>query len=130
MIRMVVLVLDGLDKSAAVLEAWEEAGVSGITILESTGMGRVRSRMAMRDDAPLMPSLAWLLQHREEQHRTIFTLVESDEMVDRLIQVTQTITGDLDAPNRGILFVLPVLQAVGLAHPPASSGAAELSAAE
>lgn len=117
MIRMVVLVLDDLNKSAEVLEAWEQAGVTGITILESTGLGRMKSRLAVRDDAPLMPSLAWLLQHREEQHRTIFTLVESDDMVDRLIAVTQEITGDLDAPNRGILFVLPVLRTVGLAHP-------------
>jgi nitrogen regulatory protein PII len=115
MLHMVVLVLDDLDKSAAVLEAWEAAGVTGITILESTGLGRMKSRLTVRDDAPLMPSLAWLLQHREEQHRTIFTLVESDAMVDRLVDATQKITGDLDAPNRGILFVLPVARAVGLA---------------
>lgn len=35
-------------------------------------------------------------------------------MVDRLIKVTQQITGGLDAPNRGVLFVLPVARAIGL----------------
>ena len=110
MMQMVVLVLDNLEHSAAILEAWEEVGTSGVTILESTGLGRLnRQRMSMRDDLPLMPSLSSVLATREEHHRTIFTIVDSDEMVDRLFEVTQEITGDLTAPNRGIMFVLPVL---------------------
>ena len=53
---LVVFVLDDPDRCQDVLDAWEGAGVKGITILESTGIGRVR-QAGIRDDIPLMPSL-------------------------------------------------------------------------
>ncbi len=111
--HMVLLVLDDVDHCTPVLDAWEAAGVPGITILESTGLGRVR-KSGFRDDLPLFPSFADLMKTREEHHRTLFTVVDSEDMVDRLIKVTQQITGGLDAPNRGVLFVLPVARAIGL----------------
>jgi hypothetical protein len=39
---MILLVLDNREQCPSVLDAWEAAGASGITILESTGLGRVR----------------------------------------------------------------------------------------
>lgn len=41
-------------------------------------------------------------------------MVEGEEMVDRLVKITQEILGDLDKPNTGVLFVLPVSRVVGL----------------
>lgn len=112
--RMVVLVMDSSGKTTDVMDAWQEAGVSGITVWESRGIGRMHEDYHLRDDIPLMPSLSTLLQSREEDHRTIFTLVDGDEMVDKLIAVTEEITGGLDGPNKGILFVLPVLRTIGV----------------
>jgi nitrogen regulatory protein PII len=111
--HMVLLVLDDVDNCTPVLDAWEAAGVPGITILESTGLGRMRAS-GIRDDLPLLPSIANLLRIREERHRTMFTVVDDEEMVDKLINATQAITGDLEAPNKGVLFVLPVSRAVGV----------------
>lgn len=112
---MVMLVLDDIDRCPLVFDAWEKAGTRGITILESTGLGRVRRALGMRNDLPLMPTLRTLLHSREERHRTLISVVESEEMVDRLIEATEAITGDLCEPNRGVLFVLPVVRAVGVA---------------
>lgn len=114
MYQLVVLVMQELEKASQVIKAWEKAGVSGITIVESTGIGRERAERAYRDDLPIMPSLTQLLQTREEEHRTIFTVVDNDALVGRLVEVTQEITGDLDGPNKGILFVMPVTRAVGV----------------
>ncbi len=114
MYHMVVLVLDELEACSDVLDAWEAANVSGVTIIESTGLGRAHEMRWLRDDFSLMPSLSSLLQSREEQHRTMFTLVDSMEMVDKLFAVTTAITGDLDGPNKGIMFVLPVTRVVGI----------------
>lgn len=113
MYHMVMLVLDNRDKCPRILEAWENAGVGGITIMETTGLGRLR-QSSIRDDIPLLPSIMNLMRTQEEHHRTLFAVVESEEMVDRLIEVTQTVVGDLDAPNQGLLFVLPVSRVVGL----------------
>ena len=114
MYQMVLLVLDDVNNCTSVLDAWEAIGVTGITILDSTGLGRVRAASSYRDDFPLMPSISNLMKSREERHRTMFTVVDSNEMVDKIIQVTQEITGGLDAPNQGVIFVLPVTRAIGL----------------
>lgn len=113
MYQMVMLVVDSVDQTFPVLDAWEALGVGGITIFESTGLGRVR-KSGPRDDLPLMPSLTNLLRGREERHRTIFTVVDSDEMVEKLITTTEGIIGDLDNAHNGFLFVLPVTRVVGL----------------
>jgi len=113
MYHMVMLILDDTNQYSPILEAWEAQGIGGITILESTGLGRVR-KLSIRDDIPLMPSLSRLLQTREERHRTLFTVVETEKMVDNLIAATEAIIGDMENPHNGVIFVLPVSRVVGL----------------
>ncbi|MBK8985466.1 MAG: P-II family nitrogen regulator [Chloroflexi bacterium] len=113
MYQMVMLVIDDVNVCSAVLDAWETAGAPGITILDSTGIGRVR-KAGLRDDMPLLPSIANLMRAREEHHRTLFTVVDKEELVDKLIEIAERIIGDLSQPNKGILFVMPVSRVVGL----------------
>lgn len=113
MYHMILLIVNNPDRCPDVLDAWESAEVPGITILESTGLGNIR-QAGIRDDIPLMPSLADLLRTKEHRHRTMFTVVEGEEKVQEVIQVTQEIMGDLEQPHNGALFVLPVSRVVGL----------------
>ena len=39
---LVVLIVNDIDDCPDILDAWEAAGVLGITIFASTGLGRVR----------------------------------------------------------------------------------------
>jgi hypothetical protein len=110
---LVVLIVDDLEDYPAILEAWQELGVSGATILESSGMGRVKKH-GLRDDIPLIPSLADFLHVREEPHRTIFSVVENEAIVDDMAAAVRKIIGDLDEPYTGFMFVVPVLKAFGL----------------
>lgn len=112
MAYLVVFILDDLTQCPDVLRAWDEAGVSGITILESTGIGRLQK--AIWDDLPLVPALRDLLGTRELHHRTLFTVVRDEEMVDRVIEATQQVVGDLNQPHTGFLFVTPVVRVLGL----------------
>jgi hypothetical protein len=57
--NLIVFVLDCVEQCPDLLNAWEEAGAAGITIVESTGLRRMQA--AMKDDLPLMPSLRDLL---------------------------------------------------------------------
>jgi nitrogen regulatory protein P-II 1 len=111
MAHLVVLVLDNLDHYSEILEAWAATGASGITVLESTGLGRLGG--VMRDDMPLMPSLRDLVANRELHHRTLFTVVEDEALVEQLITSTQRILGDLSQENTGLLFVVPLSRVVG-----------------
>ena len=113
MYHMVMLVLDDVNQCTPIVKAWEDAGVSGITIFESTGMGRMRANTKW-DDISIMPSLMSVLRTREEHHRTIFTVVDSDEMVDKLVEITQSHVGDMMVQNKGVIFVLPVSRVIGM----------------
>ncbi len=110
---MVVLVVNNVDDCPAILDAWEEAGVLGVTILASTGIGHVR-RAGLRDDMPLIPSLRDLLESEEVQHRTLLSVVDSQEMVDKMVAIAQQVIGDLEDPHTGFMFVVPVIQSYGL----------------
>ncbi len=114
---LVVLVLDDPDKTTDVLEHWEGTGVSGVTIFESTGLGRLR-RSGIIDDLPLMPSLGTLLKGREIHHRTLFTVVHDQAQVDALVAATHEVVGDLDRDNTGFMYVVPVSQVYGLRDGP------------
>jgi nitrogen regulatory protein PII len=110
---LVVLIVDNPDDCATILESWDEIGVKGATILDSTGMGRIK-KAGLLDDFPLVPRLQDFLEVREEPHRTIFSVVEDEATVDQMAAVSQHIIGDLDEPHTGFMFVVPVLKAFGL----------------
>ena len=113
---LVLLVLHDLSKLEAVLSAWEEAGVGGVTVISTTGLGRIRERLALRDDMPLIPSLEDLLatEHEQLQNRTLFSIVDSDEAADRLISASEGVLGSLYTPHTGIIAVLPLAKVHGL----------------
>jgi nitrogen regulatory protein PII len=110
---LIVLIVDNPSDYPFILDAWEEIGVTGVTILESTGLGRVR-KAGLRDDLPLMPSLRELFQNDEIRHRTLLSVVNDQSRVDEMVSAAQNVIGDLDGPHTGFLFVVPVLQAYGL----------------
>lgn len=110
---LVVLIVDDPDDCSPILDRWEEIGVSGVTILESTGLGRLR-RAALRDDISIMPSLRDIFSSREVPHRTLLSVVDDQEKVDQMVNSAQEIIGDLHDPSTGFMFVVPVLKAYGL----------------
>jgi hypothetical protein len=71
---LVVLVVDDPDNCEDILEGWEAAGVTGVTILESSGLGHLR-RHGLREDLSIMPSLSDLLAMDEVHHRTLLSVV-------------------------------------------------------
>ena len=54
---MILFVLHDSEKLREVLDAWEEAGISGATVLFNTGIGRIHENQALRDDLPMLPTL-------------------------------------------------------------------------
>lgn len=111
---MIMLVLNDPEQCQEILLAWDEAGAPGITILASSGLGRVRRKMALNEDIPLMPGLEDFLHQEENLHRTLITFVRERTVVDAIIKATESVLGDLNLPHTGILVVLPVLEAYGL----------------
>jgi nitrogen regulatory protein PII len=108
----IVFVLNDPDLCSNILDAWEGAGIRGITFLESSGLGRVR-QAGLREDLPLIPSMNNLLKSAETHHRTLFAVVKDQNKVDAIVEATQSIVGDLELEGTGFLFVIPVSQVYG-----------------
>lgn len=111
---LILYVLHDPTRLNDVLTAWNDTGVSGITILPSTGLKRMQEFIGLREDIPLIPSLEDLMSHEEKLNRTLLTVVKSDEMVDKVLKATEDKIGDLDLPNTGILAVIPLARVYGL----------------
>jgi nitrogen regulatory protein P-II 1 len=112
--RLILFVLHDPEKLRELLEAWTEAGVSGATVLFSTGMGRIQQNQSLRDDLPLMPSLEDFLPKVDSLSRTVFSIVDDATVVEKVISATEHVVGDRYQPNRGLLMVLPVSRVYGL----------------
>ncbi len=109
---MLMMVLDDVSHLDNVLQAWQSAGVHGVTILESTGMQRVIER---RKPSTARGAFGGLFSSMVG-HKTIFAVVEDLEMAEEALQQAEAIIGSLSEPNTGIAFLVPVIAAWGL-HP-------------
>lgn len=111
---MIWFVLHDTSYLVDVLAAWKDAGVQGITILPSTGLRRLEENNILRDDMPLIPSIEDLVSDEETLNRTLFTIVDDELIIDRVVEATQRVVGDLSLPNTGILCSIPLSRVYGL----------------
>ncbi len=112
--QLVSLVVHDPGRVDAIVRAWLEAGVTGMTLLDSSGLGRHMRDHDLRDDLPLFPSMRKVLEGEEHHSRLLFSVVPDGFELERLIEATERVLGPLDRPDSGILFVIPVARAVGL----------------
>jgi hypothetical protein len=112
--QMIWFVLHDASLLGDLLAAWKEIGVLGVTILPSTGLRRLENSDILREDIPLIPSIEDLVSDEETLNRTLFTIVDDDSIIDKVVEVTQKIVGDLNDPNTGILCVIPLGKVYGL----------------
>lgn len=97
---MVMLVLDDPQQLDAVLEAWAERGVTGATIVESTGLHRRRKHIPMR--------YAYAESLVETGNVTLFVAVQDEDMVKSCLAAVEDIVGDLSGPNTGVMMAWPI----------------------
>lgn len=107
--KLLILVLSKTECLDQVLEALNDVGISGATIIDTVGMGRTLSK-----EEPMVGDLKLLEEKGRLEHKTIFTVIKGEKKVEEAIKTIDHIVGGLDNPNTGILFVLPVEKAFGL----------------
>ncbi|MBK9054628.1 MAG: hypothetical protein IPL78_28095 [Chloroflexi bacterium] len=107
---MLWLVLDDSAKLNEVLAAWDEAGAPGITILESTGLNRVLTRLGA---SAAFAGFGAMFGSGQIGHHTLFTIIPDLDLAQTIITATEAVLGSLKEPNTGIAFALPVAQTWG-----------------
>jgi nitrogen regulatory protein PII len=109
---MLMFVLDDPEHLDAVLDAWDEIGVSGVTIIESTGINR--RRRAQLVGTTIMAGINRLMSGDQEMHVTLYTIIESEAVAQACLQAAEQVVGDLDKPNTGVLAIWPLTAAKGV----------------
>lgn len=107
--RLLVAVINDPGKLDEILSGFLELGVTGATVVNSEGMGRLLSH-----DIPIFAGLQTLISGSRPQNRMLFSVVPAS-LVDPVLELLQEICGNLASPATGIAFVLPVDRVVGLA---------------
>lgn len=108
--QLLIAVINEEEKLDEILSGLIELGVTGATIIDSEGMGRVLSH-----DIPIFAGLETLASRSRPQNQTIFSVIREDEKLDAVIALLQEICGDFGRPGTGIAFTVPVGRVVGLA---------------
>jgi nitrogen regulatory protein PII len=106
--QLLVAVINHEERVDEVLAAFLELGITGATVVESRGMGRVLSR-----EVPLFAGIRAFDERSRASNRTLFCVAD-DEKIEAAIALVQEICGGLDRPGAGVLFTIPVARVVGL----------------
>jgi nitrogen regulatory protein PII len=107
--RLLVAVVNDPERVDDILFGFLELGVTGATVIDSEGMGRLLSH-----DIPIFAGLQTLIRGARPQNRTILSVIPS-ELVDPVLELLREVCGDLTSPATGIAFVLSLERVEGLA---------------
>ncbi len=112
-----IIVLNHTEYMEDILNKLVEIGVKGATILDSQGMGsKILSKNYSSHN--LFGALKTAFDREHPYNKTIFTVIENDELLNLAISSIQSIVGDLSRPGEGLMFTVPVGQVMGLAPTP------------
>lgn len=106
--QLLLFVLNKEEHLDEILEVFLELEITGATIIDSIGMGRI-----LATDIPIFAGFRNLMQDSRPGNKTIITVIH-EEKIKRLIQGIEQICGSLDKPGSGILITVPVSNVKGI----------------
>ncbi|KPJ53629.1 hypothetical protein AMJ39_03740 [candidate division TA06 bacterium DG_24] len=107
--HLLVIVLGREEHLDEVLTILIEHGVTGGTVIETVGMGRI-----VAHEIPVFTGLRHLIDVGRPYNKTIFSVIEDASIFDHLIEQIERICGSFDDPGTGIAFMVSVGKAKGI----------------
>ncbi|NLM26235.1 MAG: hypothetical protein GX208_09000 [Firmicutes bacterium] len=101
------IVLNQTDFLDEILANFLEAGVKGATILDSQGMASAIMNNENRN-IPIFGSLNQFFESARPYNKTIFTVLESEEEVEKAAQIVKDTLGDATKAGAGLMFSVPI----------------------
>lgn len=108
--RLLVAVVNREEWLEEVLAGFLELGITGATILNSEGMGRL-----LTHEIPIFAGLQTLTSRSRPRNYTLFSVIDDPRKLEEALALLKEVCGDLQRPATGIAFALPVTRVVGLA---------------
>ena len=104
--NILFLVLNEVEYLEDILDAFVDVGVKGATILDSQGMGSALTNGGK--EFPFFGALRNLLDGARPYNKTIFTVIEDENILEEAVKAVKEILGDMSNPGVGLMFTLPV----------------------
>jgi len=106
--KLLILILNKVEKLEEILEGYIEVGVTGATVVESVGMGHI-----LCDEIPIFAGLRFMFAGSKPQNKIVLSAVR-EEKAEPAIRMVKKILGDMNNPGTGIIFTLPIENVEGL----------------
>jgi nitrogen regulatory protein PII len=107
MMYALFIVLNKTDYLEDILSAFVRLGVEGATILDSQGMASAIINGQI-ENIPLFGSLKNIIEGSHPFNKTIFSVIENEELVDKVALAVKEVMGDSLKPGGGFMFSVPV----------------------
>lgn len=101
------IVLNGVDYLDDILAKFVDIGVRGATILDSQGMASAILKSQNRG-IPLFGLFESLIDDDKPYNKTIFTVLENEELVEKAVAVVQDVMEDVQQQGAGFMFTIPI----------------------
>ena len=105
--KLLFIVLNSTDKLEEVLEGLIEVGVTGATVVDSVGMGRII------EDVPLFAGMRNIFRAAKPRNNMIFSVI-TDAQAAETMDVLEKILDCSNEKGRGIAFTLPIDASIGV----------------
>lgn len=109
--HLLFLILNETEYLDDILAEFLEIGIKGATILDSQGMGRALSN---NSDIPIFGSLRSVLNSSKPYNKTVFSVIENEELLNKAVNAINEIVGDICKPGVGLMFTIPITNVCGL----------------
>lgn len=106
--KLLVVILNNVEKLEEILEGFLEIGITGATIVESVGMGQILS-----EEVPIFAGLKFMFSGARPHNKTIFSVIK-DEKEEQAINIIKQVLGDLEQTGTGIVWTMPIDRVEGL----------------
>lgn len=106
--ELLFFIMNQIDKLDQLLKDLSNEKKFSATIIDSAGMARL-----LADHDYLFGSLRALLNNSQVNSKTIF-MVLNHEDVEHAVQIIEKNVGNLDEPNTGVVFTVPVSYVKGI----------------
>ena len=110
MAYLIVVILDNIQCMPEIISTWRSIGVSGVTIIESTGAHRVTTWLSQVG----LGAIDHLFEADEIRRRTLLAVVDNEELMEQAVAEVDRIVGGFEKPETGLVLALPLTVVKGL----------------
>ena len=101
--HLLFAVIENEDLLDELITGWMDLGVSGATVIETTG-----ALQLITQHIPIFAGLRSLTSGGGRHNKTIFTAIQTDELLNSAISFLEELCKKTGKPHQGVFFATPL----------------------